>query len=89
MWERLIEISPDQGVESDRQTVTTGWDVGDTTSGPWSDVPPSTPAVPVARAPEAPLAPVSAAADARRGDPRLDLRSTLPSRSSLPRTAPR
>jgi signal transduction histidine kinase len=62
VWERLIEISPDQGVESDRQTVTTGWDVGDTNSGPWSDVPPSTPAVPVARAPEAPLATVSAAA---------------------------
>ena len=62
VWERLIEISPDQGVESDRQTVTTGWDVGDTTSGPWSDAPPSTPAVPVAKAPEAPLAPVAAAA---------------------------
>ena len=75
VWERLIEISPDQGVESDRQTVTTGWDVGDTTSGPWSDVPPSTPAVPVARAPEAPLAPVSAAAtlaEAIPGSPEVD-----------------
>ena len=75
VWERLIEISPDQGVESDRQTVTTGWDVGDTTSGPWSDVPPSTPAVPVPRAPEAPLAPVSAAAtlaEAIPGSPEVD-----------------
>ncbi len=61
VWERLIEISPDQGVESDRQTVTTGWDEGET-SGPWSDAPPSTPAVPVARAPEMPAASVAAAA---------------------------
>ncbi len=54
MWERLIEISPEQGVESDRQTVATGWDDGQTISGPWSDAPPSTPAVPVAKAPEMP-----------------------------------
>ncbi len=62
VWERLIEISPEQGVELDRQTVATGWDEGDSMSGPWSDAPPSTPAVPVAKAPEAPAVPVAAAA---------------------------
>jgi signal transduction histidine kinase len=62
VWERLIEISPEQGVESDRQTVATGWDDGQTISGPWSDAPPSTPAVPVAKAPEMPAATVAAAA---------------------------
>jgi signal transduction histidine kinase len=62
VWERLIEISPEQGVESDHQTVSTRWDDGVPASGPWADAPPSTPAVPVAKAPEAPLAPVAAAA---------------------------
>jgi hypothetical protein len=62
VWERLIEISPDQGVESDRQTVGTGWDEPATVTRPWEEVAPSTPAVPVAQAPEIPLVPVAAAA---------------------------
>ncbi len=64
VWERLIEISPDQGVETDRQTVGAAWDDPATIGGPWADAPPSTPAVPVAKAPETPLEPVVAAAAA-------------------------
>ena len=58
MWERLIEISPDQGVETDRHTVGSAWDDPVTVSEPWIEAPPSTPAVPVATAPEAPLEPL-------------------------------
>ncbi|HTN79988.1 MAG TPA: ATP-binding protein, partial [Acidimicrobiales bacterium] len=75
VWERLIEISPEQGVELDRQTVSSGWDEGGTTLGPWSEAPPSTPAVPVARAPETPAATVAAAAtlaEAIPASPTLD-----------------
>ena len=64
VWERLIEISPEQGVETDRQTVGSTWDDPATVTGPWAEAPPSTPAVPVAKAPEAPLEPVVATAAA-------------------------